>query len=147
MDVLVDTNVLLRSIDQTHRQHAEAADATDLLHARGDRPCVASQNVVELRAVCTRPVVANGLGMSQAGADEEVRRLHALFHVLPDHPAVLTVWEHLATTYVAEGRQNYDARIVAAMVVYGVPAILTFDVEDFARYPHVRVLTPRSLLG
>jgi predicted nucleic acid-binding protein len=40
----------------------------------------------------------------------------------------------------------YDARLVAAMRVYGVSNLLTFDVHDFARYPDIHVLRPTDVL-
>lgn len=43
------------------------------------------------------------------------------------------------------GIKVHDARIVAAMIVHRVENILTFDLEDFKRYPEVVVVHPNSV--
>jgi predicted nucleic acid-binding protein len=145
MEVLVDTNILLRCADPAHRMHEGAVEAVRVLRRRGDRPCVAAQNLIEFRAVCTRARDANGLGMSQDQAGEEIARLKVLFHVLVDFPAILSIWERLVSSYTAVGKQNHDARIVAAMLVHEVHSVLTFNKEDFIRYPEIAVITPQDL--
>jgi hypothetical protein len=43
-------------------------------------------------------------------------------------------------------RENtHDARLVAAMMVFGVGSILTFHTTDFVRYPAISVIDPRTL--
>ena len=39
-----------------------------------------------------------------------------------------------------------EARLAAAMRVYGVGNLLTFDVHDFARYADIRILQPKDVL-
>jgi len=53
----------------------------------------------------------------------------------------------LATKYVSEGKQNHDARIVAAMIVHSVPRILTFNDSDFRRYAEIDVISPDVVLS
>lgn len=43
------------------------------------------------------------------------------------------------------GIKVHDARIVAAMIVHRVENILTFDLEDFKRYPEFVVVHPNSV--
>jgi hypothetical protein len=43
------------------------------------------------------------------------------------------------------GKTTHDAGLVAAMVVHGVKHILTFKVDDFARYTRIEVLHPAKL--
>jgi len=43
------------------------------------------------------------------------------------------------------GIQVHDARIVAAMLVHQVQAILTFDLDDFKRYPGIVVIHPNAI--
>ena len=62
-------------------------------------------------------------------------------------PAILSTWEQLVSSYTAVGKQNHDARIVAAMLVHGVHTVLTFNKEDFMRYPDITVLTPQDLVA
>ena len=46
---------------------------------------------------------------------------------------VYAEWERLAIEHEVIGKKAHDARIVAAMNVYGITSILTFNVDDFAR--------------
>jgi predicted nucleic acid-binding protein len=49
----------------------------------------------------------------------------------------------LLITHGVSGVQVHDARLVAAMHVYGVKHILTFNGKDFARYTDVEAVHPR----
>lgn len=40
------------------------------------------------------------------------------------------------------GKSAHDARLAAALLAHGIPAILTFNVRDFARYGVFSVLDP-----
>ena len=45
------------------------------------------------------------------------------------------------------GVQVHDARLVAAMLVHGIPNLLTLNVTDFARYADViTAVHPRSFI-
>ncbi len=40
------------------------------------------------------------------------------------------------------GVKVHDARLVAAMKTYGIGRILTFNKDDFRRYPDIEIITP-----
>jgi hypothetical protein len=61
MWVLVDTNILVRSVERAHPLMRQARQALKALYRQGDELCVAHQNIAEFWNVCTRPVSANGL--------------------------------------------------------------------------------------
>ena len=50
-------------------------------------------------------------------------------------------------THGISGVKIHDARLVAAMNVHGVKHIVTFDVEDFKRYPGIQVFHPDDVLS
>jgi predicted nucleic acid-binding protein len=54
VDILADTNILLRRIHRGSPQHRQTRDAINRLSKNGYRFCVASQNLIELWAVCTK---------------------------------------------------------------------------------------------
>jgi predicted nucleic acid-binding protein len=143
----MDTNIILRSVQPEHAMHAEALDSQVELRRRGEQLCLTAQNLVEFRAVATRPAEVNGLGMSQTDADAEIVNLRSLYLILADVPDILTEWERLVSGSGAIGKQNHDARIAAAMLAHGIPTILTFNKVDFNRYPGIVVLTPQDVLG
>jgi predicted nucleic acid-binding protein len=144
--VLIDTNVLLRMIEPGHVSHKVAVDAQIALKLAGHQPCIVDQNLVEFRAVVTRPPASNGVGMTQQQANFEIRSLMSLYELLSDTPAVFAQWAQLVNRYISEGKQNHDARIVAAMIVHEVPRILTFNDGDFRRYTEIEVLSPTEVL-
>ena len=68
MQVLLDTNVLLRSVEPRHAQHQTSVDATDALRQRGHDLVIVPQVLYEFWSVATRPIEQNGLGMGPAEA-------------------------------------------------------------------------------
>ncbi len=134
MSYLLDTNVLLRSIEVSSLQHATTRQALERLARTTETLYVSPQNLIEFWAVATRPLASNGLGLTPAQADNEIRKFEAAFTVTTDNPAIFTVWRRLVTTYSVSGLPSHDARIVAIMLLYNIENVLTFNVGDFRRY-------------
>jgi predicted nucleic acid-binding protein len=145
MNVLLDTNILGRMIEVRHAQHRIAHDAADALGRRGDAPCLVPQVLYELWAVATRPTAANGLGFTPNQAAAELARLQGIFPLLPDTPDIFPEWQRLVVVHQVSGKPAHDARLVAAMAVHGVTHILTFNTQDFARYPGIAALDPAAV--
>ena len=144
MAVLLDTNILLRIMQPHAPQAAIAKRALDTLRNRNEALHITSQNIVEFWAVATRPPGENGLGLTVEQAIQEVIVLKRQFSLLPEKP-LLSEWERPVATHRVSGKNSHDARIVAAMIVHGVGGILTFNVQDFTRYPGIFVLDPRTV--
>jgi predicted nucleic acid-binding protein len=106
---------------------------------------IVPQNLIELWVVATRPVEQNGLGMSPPAAHAELARLKSMFLLLPETPAIYPVWESLVAQHQVSGKPAHDARLVAAMQVHGLTAILTFDRSGFSRFPGIEVLHPADV--
>jgi predicted nucleic acid-binding protein len=145
VDVLADTNVILRRLHRADTQHRLARDAITRFSNEGNRICVTSQNLIELWAVCTRPVQNNGLGLTPAQADRVVARVESSVFRLPDADDVYLEWRGLVVRHGVSGKKAHDARLVAAMTVNRVTHILTFNDGDFARYAGIKVLHPAKL--
>jgi predicted nucleic acid-binding protein len=77
--------------------------------------------------------------------DRCVFRLEAILTLIPDAPNIYQEWRNLVVAHAITGAQVYDARLVAAMTVHAIPSILTFNVDDFKRYPGIQVIHPRSV--
>jgi predicted nucleic acid-binding protein len=77
----------------------------------------------------------------------ELAVLKDLFALLPEPASVFQDWEQLVTTYRVSGKNTHDARLVAVMKAHGIGTILTFNVQDFARYREITVLHPETLAG
>ena len=69
MDVLVDTNLLLRIADRPDPQRPVAGTALRTMRSRGDRLLLVPQVAAEFWAVATRPVKVRGLAFSPTLAD------------------------------------------------------------------------------
>jgi predicted nucleic acid-binding protein len=143
--LLLDTNVLLRTLQVRHPQYETVARALETLPRQGFDLHIVPQNLTELWVVATRPPSQNGLGLSVAGATTELMRLKAMFPLLPDTPAIYPTWERLVTQYQVSGKPAHDARLVAAMQVHGLTTILTFDRTGFSRYAGIQALDPAAV--
>jgi predicted nucleic acid-binding protein len=143
--VLIDTSALLRTLQVRHPQYEIIARALELLPKQRRRLHVVPQNLVELWVVATRPVKQNGLGLTPAQTAEELQRIKGMFSVLPETPAIYPAWEALVIQHGVSGKPSHDARLVAAMQVHGLTAILTFDKTGFSRFPGVEVVHPAEV--
>lgn len=145
MRYLVDTNVLLRSVEENHPLNDVAIEAVQTLLAQGEELCIMPQNLIEFWAVATRPASVNGLGLSPAQAIVELSELKAIFILQPDAPAMLAEWERLVVKYQVMGKQAHDTRLVAAMIAHQITHLLTFNTADFKRFAEITAIDPHSL--
>jgi predicted nucleic acid-binding protein len=145
MIIVLDANVLLRLADPTSAAHAIAATAVATLRAQGNALHTVPQSVYEFWAVATRPIANNGLGLSCAECWREVANLKASFPLLDDKPTLFTQWETIVSIFSCQGKVAHDARYVAAMRTHGLTHLLTFNVNDFARYAGLTVLDPNTV--
>jgi predicted nucleic acid-binding protein len=120
--------------------------ATDELVRRGETLFITSQNLIEFQALATRPLAANGLGMTGAQASAEAKTIEALFPLIPETPLIYPLWRALVDTHVVAGRQVYDARLVAVMLAHGVTHLLTLNPTHFRRFASITVVEPRDTL-
>ena len=132
---LLDTNILLRSSDDSSEHFELALGAVQTLLARGETLLLVPQNIYEFWAVATRPTRSNGLGWDVERVQREVSILTTRFTFLPDTQEVFEHWLELVTRFKVKGKQVHDARLVAAMQTHSVENILTLNVKDFERYP------------
>jgi predicted nucleic acid-binding protein len=140
--MLVDTSVLLRTLQPHHPLYGPADRAIRLLPEPGRKLHIVAQNLIELWVVATRPLGENGLGMTPVAAALELERIKGMFLFLPETPAIYPAWEALVTQHAVSGKPAHDARLVAAMQVHGLTAILTFDRTGFPRFPGIEVIQP-----
>src|SRR5947209_9953804 len=145
MSYLVDTNVLLRLVQKTSPSHAAARKAVLTLRKQGEELCVVPQNLIEFWAVATRPVADNGLGLITDQATWELRKLKRFFKLQPDTPTIFSEWENLVIKHQVSGKQAHDTRLVAAMNVYNLSHILTFNTDDFKRFSDITAVDPKSV--
>ncbi len=142
---LVDTNILLRATRRADPQHQVVSTGLARLANDGTLLHYTPQNIAELWNSMTRPTTRNGLGLSVADADREVRAIESGMLLLPDNEAVYREWRRIIVQHGVLGVQVHDARLAASMMVHGVTSILTFNVTDFSRFTGVTALHPSSI--
>jgi predicted nucleic acid-binding protein len=103
---------------------------------------VVPQVLTEYWAAVTRPKETKGLGLTTERAAQESESFKRDFDLIYDSTACHIAWEKLVVKYRVMGKQAHDAKLVAAMIAHGIPAILTFDADDFRRFSEIQLLTP-----
>jgi predicted nucleic acid-binding protein len=144
MNYLVDTNVLLRSVQDTHPMYKFSVEAIKILLEEGHILCIIPQNLIEFWVVATRPIEVNGLGLSVVDALKELEELKNCFVLLPDTELIFPIWESLINKYKITGKPAHDVRLVAAMIAHNLTHLLTFNTSDFHRFSEITVLDPRN---
>lgn len=145
MAYLADTNVVLRRILTNDPLYTVVRAAVDRLLLRGETIYITPQNLVEFRALATRPANANGLGMTTAQASAETQRIEALFPMAAETPAIYPLWRSLVDAHDVIGRQVFDARLVAVMQAHGLTYLLTLNPAHFRRFPGLTVVDPHDV--
>ena len=149
MAYLIDTTVLARLANVTDAQHSIAARAVLELHRHGQMLHITPQVLIEFRNVSTRPLAANGLGLSIVDAEAQAAMFETRFPLLVDTPAIYPAWNALVQAVGVIGRQVHDARLVAVCHVHGITHLLTFNVTHFVRMagfgPGLVVIDPTNV--
>jgi predicted nucleic acid-binding protein len=146
MPYLIDTNILVRVIHRADPLRRMAWRALTTLWSNGETLHYTSQILGELWNVCTRPTQARGgLGLTIAQTERRVRLFERNLELLPDSRAVHEEWRRLLVVHAVSGVQVHDARLVAAMRVHGITHLLTFNRNDFLRYPGITAVHPQDI--
>jgi predicted nucleic-acid-binding protein len=72
MSYLIDTNIILRTVDPEHSMYSLAVNAIDNLFSDNEQLHIMPQNLIEFWNVYTRPKEKNGLGgtITEAKAED-----------------------------------------------------------------------------
>jgi predicted nucleic acid-binding protein len=145
MAILIDTNLLLRSVQPEHPMHGSAVRALAALMEREEPLAISIQNVAEFWNTATRPESNNGLGYSIEEARDEVLKLEEFFEILHEGADSYAAWKALVIENRVSGVRVHDARLVALMMVHGIRQIVTFNAADFTRYAGIDVVHPDTI--
>lgn len=133
MKVLLDTSILLRHTNTGDSLHQLTEQALIKLKLANHQLHICGQNLIEFRSVVTRPISANGLGLSSTEADSRSAIYESSFQWLPDVPDIFPVWKSIVAQLGIIGKQVHDARLLAYCHVHHMEAILTFNLNHFHR--------------
>ena len=138
MAALLDTNVLVYRFDS--RFPAKRKIATDILR-RGiseDSVRLPHQAIIEFVAAVTRPIRGHAI-LKQADALREAEEFLNQFTVLYPNEAIV---RDAARGCAAYQLNWFDAHLWAYAEHYGLPEILTEDLQHDRLYGSVRVVNP-----
>lgn len=146
--LFIDTNILIYANVASSPFHEQARHALQAA-SQSDRTLWISRQVLrEFVAARTRPQA-----FAQPSAPEiiieRIQYLESHFQVADDTALVTGQLLKLLSTYKLGGKQVHDANIVATMLAYGIPRLLTHNIDDFKRFSDVVVIegiTPATTL-
>jgi predicted nucleic acid-binding protein len=144
---LVDTNILLRISRRDDPDYRIVDGALERLLREDAALYYTHQNIAEFWNVWTRPADKNGFGLAGETAEREIGKFESMMAFAADNAAIYARWRQLVRDHGVAGVQVHDARLVAAMLVHGIPNLLTLNAADFARYAGViTTIHPGSLV-
>jgi predicted nucleic acid-binding protein len=141
IDVLVDTNILLRTQFDKNTHVTGASRAFVDLRRRGERLATTVQNLAEFWNVSTRPESANGHGLTGAETLTRLQYFERAFTILPESSQSYTIWKQLIVTHDIRGKIVHDTRLVSVMMSFGIGKILTFNMRTLPVFRRSRQST------
>lgn len=146
MKVLLDTNIIVRAAQPSSPDWASIEQALSKLIGLGGKLCLVPQNLYELWVVVTRPTNVNGFGLDATAAALMIEDALTKFQLMRDERGVFDNWLNLIQLHQILGKVAHDGRLVAAMQRHSIPNILTFNKDDFSRFP-ISVFTPADIIS
>ncbi len=139
--VMLDTNVLIAATDEGRTEHHDALTVVNDWAAGHTELCTSGQILREYLTVATRPADKNGLGLNLRDALGNVSAIRERTTLLAEDTKVADRLLGLLADVECRGKQVHDANLVATMLVHGVRAVVTINLEDFARFEgHVSLI-------
>jgi predicted nucleic acid-binding protein len=146
MAYLIDSNVFLRAAKRNDPDRRLALEAIRKLRANNEDLCYTTQVLVEFWNVCTRPTRARGgLGLSIQMTERKARLIEKRFRLVTESLATHQEWRRLVAICSVSGVEVHDAMLVAVMKIHGITHLLTFNKDDFKRYPDITALLPSEV--
>jgi predicted nucleic acid-binding protein len=149
MPILLDTSILGRLANHSDPMRVIASTAIGRSHLQRESFVITSRNLVEFSNFATRPVAANGLGLSSSAAQSFVDQFEQSFPLLEETPDIFPGWKKIVQSLGVVGKQVHDARLVAVCHVHAILKLMTFNVAHFARFsgvtPGIVVIDPATV--
>jgi predicted nucleic acid-binding protein len=137
----VDTNVLVYATSSGAPLHQRASEELRRRHESGQELWVSRQVLREYLAALSRPqTFAKPRPARELVSD--IRYFLSHFRLAEEGPAVTEELLELIEEVEIGGKQIHDANLVATMLVHGIPALLTHNTGDFARFSEVIRVIP-----
>ncbi|GAX36758.1 type II toxin-antitoxin system VapC family toxin [Nodularia sp. NIES-3585] len=139
--VFLDTNILVYASQIQSPFHIAAISAMQSLYDVGVDLWISRQILREYLATLTRTQqFTNPLPI--ATVIEDVVYFQTRFRVAEDSSLVTDRLLNLIEQIPSGGKQVHDANIVATMLAYNIPQLLTHNTSDFARFANLITVLP-----
>jgi len=133
--LFIDTNILVYANVIETPFHEQTLAAINSAHEAGRTIWISRQVIREYLVTLTRPQVFENL--PRATVLEQVDQFIERFQVADDTATVSEQLVKLMSDFKIGGKQVHDANIVATMLAYDIPCLLTHNVKDFKRFGEV----------
>ncbi len=130
--LFIDTNILVYANVIETPFHKQALATINIAHDAGRTIWISRQVIREYLVTLTRPQVFENL--PRATVLEQIDLFFERFQVTDDTAAVTGQLITLMGDFEIGGKQVHDANIVASMLAYDIPCLLTHNVKDFERF-------------
>jgi predicted nucleic acid-binding protein len=139
--IFLDTNVLVYANAERAPLHQTALQTIQHLSAGGSELWISRQVLREYLATLSRPQnFSNPLSAAELTTD--IRYFQSRFRVAEDSSHVTEQLLTLLQQVTVGGKQIHDANIVATMLAYSIPSLLTHNTDDFARFSGIITVLP-----
>lgn len=139
--VFLDTNILVFSTATRALLHQAARRAIQEQHTAGAEIWISRQVLREYLSTLSRPqTFSNPQPPDVLTAD--VRSFINQFFIAEDTAQVTERLLDLLQQFPVGGKQVHDANIVATMLAYNIPTLLTHNTDDFARFSSLITVLP-----
>lgn len=139
--VFIDTNILVYANLGQSPFHGHAVACLQELQGNNSSLYVNRQVLREYLAAMTRPGILTA-DIPVASLIGDVRGFESDLIVLDDGPMVTAKLLETIEQYAVAGKQIHDANIVATMLAFEIPALLTHNISDFLRFKEIIKIIP-----
>ncbi|MBX9894918.1 MAG: PIN domain-containing protein [Nitrosomonas sp.] len=133
--LFIDTNTLVYANVLEAPLHKNALTAITTAFQDGRELWISRQVIREYLATLTRPQTFGAVPKQTVLA--QINQFLEQFNVADDSLGVTEKLLNLMTHYEISGKKVHDANIVATMLAYSIPAILTHNTKDFERFSDI----------
>jgi predicted nucleic acid-binding protein len=139
--IFLDTNILVFSAATRAPLYQAARRAIQDQHAAGAEIWISRQVLREYLATLSRPqTFSNPQPPDVLAAD--IRSFISQFFIAEETVQVTERLLDLIQQFPTGGKQIHDANIVATMLAYGIPTLLTNNTDDFVRFAGIITVLP-----
>ncbi|WP_199341571.1 MULTISPECIES: type II toxin-antitoxin system VapC family toxin [Nostocales] len=139
--VFLDTNILVYASVPESPLHLVAINAIQSYEQAGTQLWISRQVLREYLATLTRPQLYTQ-PIPILRVTEEIRFFQNRFRMAEDNSQVTQRLLSLMEEIPVGGKQVHDANIVATMLVYHIPQLLTHNTGDFSRFSQLINVLP-----